>query len=101
MAKLFKQLRINSLPHVQAEIKRCVDTAKDLVFIPFDDQFLIYDQDKQKQKPGDVKCGSVHCGFLKVKWLYRDPSTQKISLKLVVVLTKFTNPENKNYTRVD
>ena len=51
----------------------------------------MYDEKKKKLKPDFIIKGSIHSGFIKVNWGYRNPDTKNISLKIVVV-TKCETP---------
>ncbi len=63
-----------------------------LLFIDLDETCEIY-QNGERVDPEQIKEDSTHTGLIKVKWVYRDLSTGDISLKLVVVVTKFSEKE--------
>ena len=69
-------------------VNRQIKFDKDNTFILLDKKCEVYDKDGKKVKLDDIKRGSVHTGFINVKWIYRDPGLQMLLLKLVVA-TKF------------
>ncbi len=85
--------KIEDLLEQDNVVNRRVKMGKDLLFAPLDECCEVYDENKQRVPFEDVKAQSVHSGFIRVKWAYRNPTTHEVSLKIAVVCTKFKTVE--------
>lgn len=61
---------------------------KKFAYIPFDADVRIYDDKKQRIGLKDMKKGSSHSSFLKIKGALRNPPTQEVSLCFEIIITK-------------